>query len=36
METINYSRTKVLLMLIFKGVYYLRKYFKNNIDGNVY
>ena len=23
-------------MLIFKGVYYLQKHFKNNIDGNVY
>ena len=36
METINYGRIKVPLMLIFKGVYYLRKYFKNNIDSNVY
>ena len=36
METINYGRTKVPSMLIFKGAYHLRKHFKNDIDGNVY
>jgi hypothetical protein len=33
--TINYGSKKVPLMIIFKGVYYLRGYFKNQLDGNI-
>jgi hypothetical protein len=33
---VNYGRKKVLAMIIFKGVYYLRGYFKNNLDGNIF
>jgi len=32
--TINYSSTKVLAMIIFKGAYHLRKHFDNDIDSN--
>ena len=33
-ETINYSGRKVPTMIIFKGIYYLRKHFQNNIDSD--
>jgi esterase/lipase superfamily enzyme len=33
-ETINYSSRKVLAMIIFKGVYHLRKHFENDIDSD--
>jgi hypothetical protein len=33
---INYGGRRVPAMIIFKGVYYVRKHFKNNIDGNTF
>ncbi|PMD52637.1 uncharacterized protein K444DRAFT_543093 [Hyaloscypha bicolor E] len=32
---INYRGTKVLVIIIFKGAYYLRGYFKNQLDENI-
>jgi hypothetical protein len=34
-ETLNYSSKKVLSIIIFQGIYYLRKHFDNNIDSNI-
>jgi hypothetical protein len=33
--TINYGSKKVPPMIIFKGAYYLRGYFKNELNGNI-
>jgi hypothetical protein len=33
--TINYGATKVPAMIIFKGAYHLRGYFKNDLDDNI-
>jgi non-ribosomal peptide synthetase component E (peptide arylation enzyme) len=33
--TINYGAIKVLAMIIFKGAYHLRGYFKNDLDNNI-
>jgi hypothetical protein len=33
--TINYSAIKVLAIIIFKGAYHLRGYFKNDLDDNI-
>ena len=34
-ETINYGGIKVPPMIIFSGAYHLRRFFKNNLDGNI-
>jgi hypothetical protein len=34
-ETLNYSRKKVLFMIIFSSAYHLRKHFNNNINSNI-
>ena len=33
-ETINYGSRKVPTIIIFKGAYYLRKHFQNDIDSD--
>lgn len=33
-ETLNYSHKKIPTIIIFKGAYYLRKHFQNDIDSN--
>jgi hypothetical protein len=33
--TINYGAIKVLAIIIFKGAYHLRGYFKNDLDDNI-
>ena len=35
-ECISTSSFHVPLMITFKGAYYLRKYFKNDIDGDIF
>ena len=34
-KTLNYGGQKVPLMIIFAGAYYLRRYFKNDLDGDI-
>ncbi|KIM92675.1 hypothetical protein OIDMADRAFT_70364, partial [Oidiodendron maius Zn] len=34
-ETINYGGRKVPPMIIFAGAYHLRRYFNNNLDGDI-
>ena len=33
--TLNYNRQKISSMIIFAGAYHLRKYFRNNMDGDI-
>ena len=34
--TLNYDWQKIPSMIIFAGAYHLRKYFENNIDGDIF